>query len=279
MTVYAMTSLAGAPGVTTAATALAVHWPRPVVLIEADTSAASTIMAGFFRLNLRPTAGGIERLSFAIARNALEAEDLLDPELSLSIAVHELPELRDYPIPSIPEGHRMWVIPGFASLSMVGGVQGLWRTLPLLLGALGAGGIDVIVDLGRLGIDDPRLALIDSADRVIINAEASVVDLTRSYRRLDLPDLNQRVAAGTTSERFWALLKASSHEKFRTSEFSDHVLPVLATLPHDPLGAAVFSHGRPDPKPARKPSRGPARRVVQDLQLLHARNQDRSVTA
>ncbi len=108
----------------------------------------------------------------------------------------------------------------------------------------------MIVDLGRLGIDDPRMALIDSADRVIINAEASVVDLNRSYRRLDLPpDLNQRVAAGTTSERFWALLKASSHEKFRTSEFSDHVLPVLATLPHDPLGAASSPTAAPTPNP------------------------------
>ncbi len=90
---------------TTAATALAVHWPRPVVLIEADTSAASTVMAGFFRLNLRPTAGGIERLSFAIARNALEAEDILDPR---AVALHRRarapPSCGTTPIPAIPDG-------------------------------------------------------------------------------------------------------------------------------------------------------------------------------
>lgn len=279
MTVYTLTSLAGAPGVTTAATALAVHWPRPVLLLEADTSAASTIMPGFFRANLRPSAGGIERLSFAIARNALEAEDILDPELSLSIAVHDLPPIPECPIPAIPAGHRMWVIPGFASLSMIGGVLGLWKILPNLVGALGEGGIDVIIDLGRLGFDDPRLALIDASDRVIVNAEATVTDLNRSYRRLELTDLNQRVRAGADSERFWALLKKSSHEAFNARSFSEHVLPVLATLPNDPAGAAVFSHGRPDPKPHRNTYRAAARGVVNDLQVLAARTQDRSVSA
>lgn len=276
MAVIVMTSFAGAPGVTTAATALAVHWPRPVLLVEADTNAVSSLMTGFFRSNLRTTDGGIEKLAFAFSRDSLEAEDLLDPDYGLSIPVHDLPPIPTMPIPAIPDGHKMWVIPGFVNLGVVEGVRSLWAKLPRLLGALADGGIDVIVDLGHLDIDDDRLPLVDTADRVVVSATASMVDLNRTYRRLELPDLNDRARA-PGSERYWTLLNTTVSERISAREFSTHVLPVLATLPHDPSGAAVFSHGRPDPKPTRNAYRGAIRRVVQDLQTLNDRKQ-RSVS-
>ncbi|WP_025104779.1 hypothetical protein [Microbacterium paraoxydans] len=267
MAIIALASLAGAPGVTTAAIALAVHWRRPVVLIEADTSAASTMMAGFFRANLRTTEGGIEKLAYALTREALEAEDILNPELALAIAVHNLPPIPSMPIPSIPAQHQMWVVPGFVNLAVVDGVRSLWAKLPRLLAALGEGGIDVIIDLGRLQIDDPRLSLLDAADKVLICASASSVDLNRAYRRLALPDLAQRVRT-MAGERYWSLLSAPVASELPSSAFTEHILPVVATLPHDPEGAAVFSHGRPDSKPTRNRYRGAARRAAQDLRVM-----------
>lgn len=267
MAIIALASLAGAPGVTTAATALAVHWRRPVVLIEADTSAASTMMAGFFRANLRTTEGGIEKLAYALTREALEAEDILNPELALAIAVHNLPPIPSMPIPSIPAQHQMWVVPGFVNLAVVDGVRSLWAKLPRLLAALGEGGIDVILDLGRLQIEDPRLSLLDAADKVLICASASSVDLNRAYRRLALPDLAQRVRT-MAGERYWSLLSAPVATELPSSAFTEHILPVVATLPHDPEGAAVFSHGRPDSKPTRNRYRGAARRAAQDLRVM-----------
>ncbi len=270
--IIAVTSFAGAPGVTTAAAALAVHWPRPVVLIEADTSAVSSLMAGFLRANFAPGDAGVEKLAFSFSRGLIGTEDILDAEFKIAIALHDLAPIPSAPIPSIPEGHKMWVIPGFTNLAVVDGVRGLWARLPHLLGGIGQGGIDIILDLGRLHVEDPRLPLLDVADRVLVTSTASVNDLNRTYRRLELEDINQR-ARTLAGERYWALLVEPVAEGVPAREFSKHVLPVVATLPFDSTGAATFSHGRPDPKPHRNSYRGAIRRAVQDLQVLHDRNQ------
>jgi len=277
MAVVALASLAGSPGVTTAAAALAVHWRRPVVLIEADTSAASTLMAGFFRANLRTSEGGIEKLAYALAREVLEPEDILNPELALAIAVHNLPPIPSMPIPSIPAQHLMWVVPGFVNLGVVEGVRSLWSKLPRLFAALGEGGIDVVLDLGRLQIDDPRLPLLDGADKVLICASASSIDLNRAYRRLELPDLAQRVRT-MAGERYWSLLTSPVATELPASAFTEHILPVVATFPHDPEGAAVFSHGRPDSKPGRNRYRSAVRRAAQDLRVMIEPTENRNVS-
>ena len=80
MAVIALASISGSPGVSTAALALGVHWPRPVVVIEADTNAVTSAMPGFFRSNLLPELGGIEKVQLAYSRGILTPEDLLDPD-------------------------------------------------------------------------------------------------------------------------------------------------------------------------------------------------------
>ena len=49
MAIITLVSASGAPGVTTTALALAVRWPRPVMLVEADPRGGSSILAGFFK--------------------------------------------------------------------------------------------------------------------------------------------------------------------------------------------------------------------------------------
>ncbi len=248
MAIIALTSLAGAPGVTTAATALAVHWPRPVLLLEADTSAVSTLMAGFFRSNLRTTDGGIEKLAFALARNALDTEDLLDGDYQIAIPVHDLPPIPDMPIPSIPDGHKLWVIPGFVNYAIVDGVRGLWNKLPRLLKRSRRRRHRRHHRPRPPGRRRPSSASSRRCDWVLVTASSSMIDLNRAYRRLELPDINQRARA-FAGDRYWTLLTSPAAEAVSTKEFGTHVLPVVSTLPHDPDGAAVFSHGRPDPKP------------------------------
>ena len=46
MAVVALTSASGSPGVTTTAVGLALTWPRPVLLIEADPTGGSGVLAG-----------------------------------------------------------------------------------------------------------------------------------------------------------------------------------------------------------------------------------------
>lgn len=49
MALIGLTSARGAPGVTTTALGMALHWHRPVLLVEADASGGSAILAGYLR--------------------------------------------------------------------------------------------------------------------------------------------------------------------------------------------------------------------------------------
>ena len=60
MAVIVLGSAAGSPGVTTSALGLALTWPRPVLLIEADPTGGSAMLAGFFRGTTAHTAGLID---------------------------------------------------------------------------------------------------------------------------------------------------------------------------------------------------------------------------
>jgi hypothetical protein len=265
LTVFAFTSFAGSPGVTTAAFAAAVHWPRPVVVFEADTTNATSAMAGFFRSNLRPDIGGLDKVAVAYARNVLTWPDLIDPSSGLAIAVHELPLIDQAPTPALPAGHRMWVVPGFYRLGIIEGVRGMWARFPHLFTALSESGIDVIVDLGRLAHQDIRLPVPDGADRVIVFAAATMVDLNRMYRRVEVPELAERLAGVGRAEKYRMVLIASPYEPVAARAFADHVIPVLGRLPFDPGGAAVFSLGRPDHKPQHNNYRQAIRRLVTTL--------------
>jgi hypothetical protein len=265
VTVIVFTSFAGSPGVSTAAVAFAVHWPRPVVLFEAETANVTSAMAGFFRSNLPPTVAGLDKVAVAFARDILTWEDLLNPETGLSIAVHDLPEIDAMPTPALPPGHRLWVVPGFFHLTIVDGVKGLWARLPSLFRSLSDAGIDVIVDLGRTTANDIRLPILDEADRVLVCAAATMVDLNRVYRRIELPDLADRLDGIGRTEKYRLLLTDSPAEPVPAADFATHVMPVLATLPFDPDGAATFSLGKPDPRPGRNLYRQAIRRAVTTL--------------
>lgn len=279
MTIIVLTSAAGSPGVTTAATALAVHWPRPVLLIEADTSAVSTTMAGFFRSNLPTTSGGIEKIALAATRGVLRSDDLFDPELELAIAVHDLPEIPDMPLPSLPPGHRLWVAPGFVHLNVVDGVRSVWGRLPTILRSVSEAGVDVIVDLGRFNPDDERFPLLDVADMILLCASMTMVDLNRAYRRLELPDWSTRIDRKNPDGRHWFLLREAVAEQVAAQDFARHLAPVIGTLPNDPIGAATFALGRADAKPSRNQYRSAVIRAAAEIASRAQRDEiDRKVS-
>ena len=76
MAVIVLVSAAGSPGVTTSALALALGWPRPVVVVEADPTGGSAVLAGYFRGATAP-AGGLLDLVWAERESRL-AEALRD---------------------------------------------------------------------------------------------------------------------------------------------------------------------------------------------------------
>lgn len=263
MALIVFTSLAGSPGVTTSAIAAGVHWPRPVVVIEADTSAVGQMMTGFFRANL-DAAAGMHQVTLALARDALTVDTVLDPAGGIAIPVHLLPAADRTPIPALPAAHRMWVIPGYRDLATLDGVHSVWQRIPDLARQLGSQGVDVLIDLGRLSIDDWRLPLLDAADQVVIVASSTMSDLNRLHKRLRLPDLADR-AHTLGTDRYSLLLTDAPTAHVPATDFARAVLPVLSTIGFDPTGAAVFTHGNEDPKPARNRYRQHTRRVVAAL--------------
>src|SRR3954451_17813904 len=60
MAVVALCSASGSPGVTTTAVAMTLNWPRPVLIVEADPTGGSGILAGFLRGTTEYDAGLIE---------------------------------------------------------------------------------------------------------------------------------------------------------------------------------------------------------------------------
>lgn len=261
MTITIFTSLAGAPGVTTAATAFAVHSARPTLLIEADTQNASSMMPGLLRSNFRPQDGGIEKVIAAATSGVLSRSDLFNPEYALSIPLHNFQNLSDFPLPSLPEGHRLWAVPGFFHLNLAEGAGSVWPRLAPILQSVSDGGVDVVIDLGRVSHNDARLALIDTADFVIFCVEKSMIGLNRAVRRLQRDDLAGRTDALAREGRFWVLPIRPVAEEVSSKDLEKHTLPILPALPHDPVGAATFSHGRPDAKPGRNRYRAAMRRV------------------
>ncbi|MEA5117950.1 MAG: hypothetical protein VB036_10075, partial [Propionicimonas sp.] len=49
MAIFTLASASGSPGVTTTALGLALVWPRPVLLVEADPTGGSALLAGYWR--------------------------------------------------------------------------------------------------------------------------------------------------------------------------------------------------------------------------------------
>ena len=68
MGVLALTSAKGAPGVSTAALAMTLLWPRAALLAECDPAGGSSVLAGYLRGTVEHSRG---LLSLALALPAL----------------------------------------------------------------------------------------------------------------------------------------------------------------------------------------------------------------
>jgi cellulose biosynthesis protein BcsQ len=79
MSVIALCSASGAPGVTTTAVGLALLWPRPVLLVEADPAGGS-VLAGWFRGQREYTQGLLD-----LAFTALPVDDALRDEVGRTV--------------------------------------------------------------------------------------------------------------------------------------------------------------------------------------------------
>ncbi|QLQ10083.1 MAG: hypothetical protein HZY75_06430 [Nocardioidaceae bacterium] len=240
MAVIALTSAAGSPGVTTTALGLSLLWPRPVLLVEADPTGGSGLLAGYFRGTREYVAGLID-----LALTTSNVHDVL-AEVSQRI-----------------DGTEVSFVAGTRSHAQASALRDLWQPLAVELAELESTGQDVIVDAGRLG-------LVGSPEPLLANA-----DLTLLLTRTSLPALSavrswaESAHRGTFGWQQAGIVVVGERQPYGAREVSGVLnMPVTASLADDPESAAVFHRGSPLPK---RFDTGPLARSLQAaIAAIHA---------
>lgn len=223
MAVVVLTSARGAPGVTTSALAMAMLWPRPVVLVEADVSGGSSILAGYLRGTVIPDRGLVS-LAVAHRRGVLD-QQFYEQTIAL-------------------DGDRVRLVPGLVSSQQAASMDTLWTPLGIVLAGLERTGTDVIVDAGRLGMVHAPMPLVRTADAVLLVTRSNLPAVSAARARLALvhDDLNQRGQGDDTL----ALLLVGEGQPYKAREINAAVqTPVVASITWDPTAAETLSVGAP----------------------------------
>ena len=219
MAVIALTSASGSPGVTTTALGLAMSWPRPVLMVEADPTGGSGLLSGFFR-GTREYDGGLIELAWS----AVDTADAL-PSLVRPI-----------------EGTEVSFLAGTRSHRQSSGLRDSWEPLAEALADLEGGGQDAIVDAGRLGLVGSPEPLLDRADLTLLLTRTNLPALAAARSWAD----SMRDDSNGLGHRVVVLV--GEGQPYRSAEVSNVLgLPVLASIADDPEAAAVYHRGATPP--------------------------------
>jgi len=216
----ALCSITGSPGVTTTAVGLALCWSRPTVLLEADPTGSSAILAGYLRGQLVPPDALIE-LVVAHSQGRLRAQ--------ISQVILTLPN------------SQVSLIPGPRSHTQPGALSGLWDPLLAALKDLSSTGQDTIIDLGRLGHEGSATPIVYGADLTLVVTGSDLVSLSGARSRVSaLRDQFGELGSSQTL----GLVVVGPGRPYSAKEIGDVLqLPVVATVPHEPKTAGAFSRG------------------------------------
>jgi len=221
MALIVLTSASGAPGVTTSTLALALAWPRPVVLIEADPAGGSAILAGYCRGEVPHDRGLVD---LALAHRAGDDLAAVLPTLTMRLP-----------------GTSVDLLPGLRSHAQAASVAPVWERLAIALTALDRTGTDVLVDAGRLGMVGAPTPLLRAADATLLVTRTSLPALAGA--RPWAKTLRQDLPPGGTAQHLGLLLIGEGHP-YSAREIDNVLnLPVVAALAWDPVAAETFHLG------------------------------------
>lgn len=260
MSLVTLVSAAGAPGVSTTALGLALAWPRRALVVEADPDGGSPVLAGWFQ-GRPPHDRGVLNLAMALAYPGREGSPADWLPGALTDVVVDLP------------GTDVQVLTGVRSPAQAGALTALWPHLAETSGRLEEGGVDVLVDVGRLGLEHCPAALVEAADAVLLltGSDLPALAATRGRAR----ELTARLAATGRSEHL-GLLVVGPGRPYPAREVGDLLgLPVVATLPHDPRTAQTLHLGRPARRYGRSPLTAALRSAAHAVLRLAATNRSR----
>jgi MinD-like ATPase involved in chromosome partitioning or flagellar assembly len=213
----ALCSAKGAPGVTTSALALALCWPRPVILAELDP-AGGDVLAGYGRAQL--AAGGLADLELAARRGGLADQ----------LAAHLL---------QLDGTGRVRLLPGLTDPAGARRVN--WERLGAALASVQDGAVDVLADCGRLRAEHFPAEVVQRAATALVVTGSTLRAVHAAAHAVT--ELRQRTAGRPGG---LAVLVVGSGEPYGTTEIETALgAPVVGSLPRDARTAAVLSDGVP----------------------------------
>ena len=236
MAVLALTSAKGAPGVSTAALAMTLLWPRAALLAECDPAGGSSVLAGYLRGTVEH-ARGLLPLAQAVRHDELEQ--------ALWSQTVPLTDFRGPDTDGSGGPERRWLLPGLSDAAQAPSTAALWGPLGSLLTSLERSDVDVLVDAGRLGAAHAPTALLRQADLVLLVLGTSLPAVAAARARLTVlrEDLAVTSTTGSTPAGV-GLLLVGEGRPYSGPEIADVLgMPVVATLAWDPASAEVLAAG------------------------------------
>ncbi|GAA3444246.1 hypothetical protein [Planomonospora venezuelensis] len=206
----------GAPGVTTAATALGAIWPRPVLLAECDPA------GGDLAYRLPAADGGVLNPGKGLLTLGATARRGLSPAL-----VHEHTQ-------KIVGG--LDVLAGLTHGEQAAGLTWLWGPLGRTLAALPHA--DVLADCGRLGGHPALGELVAEAELTVLFTRASLDHVAHLRERLQVMPAGPRVAVVVISDP--RQYRGTIDEVRRIVAATGRQVAFVAGLAHDPRGAELL---------------------------------------
>lgn len=229
MSLVALCSASGAPGVTTAALAVAWAWPhttgRRCLLVDADP-AGSGLLPGFLEAGI-PAGGGV--LGLATERS-------LSPDTVLRHTV------------SLDPDEYFLVLTGVIEPAQARPLASTWTHLIEVARTFDDSGLDVVVDAGRLGHRCEPTALLEAADVAVVVTRSNLAGLAPA--RAGLAALRESRAPGAPT----LVLAVGRPAPYSPAEIAAALDVEALTLPQDPRAArALALGGRADWRLARSP--------------------------
>ncbi|MHB8449104.1 MAG: hypothetical protein ACYDAQ_01325 [Mycobacteriales bacterium] len=215
MAVLALASAKGAPGASTTALALALVWPRPILLVECDP-AGGDLLAGYLA-GADPPGGGLLGLALAARHTTLGGGDVSDRALSLDSS-----------------GARL-VLTAPADARQLRPITDAADRLVELLASFGepGSGPDVILDVGRLG-ETGSARWCHGADLLVLLVRPTLRGASAARSRLAAAE--NAAVGGARS-----VLVLVGDGPYREREISGALaLPVFGAIAHDPVAAGVL---------------------------------------
>jgi hypothetical protein len=215
MSLYALVSGGGSPGVTTTALALALAWPSQVIVAECDPSGGD-ILAGLFAGHL-PGTNGLLPLAMEAGRGHDAAAAALWRELI-----------------DLDDEHSRKLLAGISDPRQAAGIAPYWPALAETLAAVPA---DVIADCGRLDANPAVAPVLTAASLAVLVLRPSLRQVSKARQRIELlADI-----LGSTQRLVILLTGEGTHSAKEIAKVLG--IPVAGSLPQDHKTASVLSDG------------------------------------